>query len=241
MKKQPANIHPVSKEHLYVKVAGAIVTYIRTEGMKIGDKLPGERKLAAMLLTGRNTVREAIGALQEEGLIQVESGRGAFLLREPPEDGAMELRLMKVNYRELLDIKLWLEQLAIRSAVACAGEQQVAALQRRAQELMAFYDAGKYSIQADRAFHTQLLQCGGSSTLSQLVLSLVDALNEYAKMLEGDDFWRMTVPYHVDIAEGLAAKNLEFALAAHEYIRQYDVRALNTLGERRSEDAKDSR
>lgn len=62
MKKQPTNIKPISKEHLYVKVAGAIVAYIRREGLKIGDKLPSERQLAAMLLTGRNTVREAISA-----------------------------------------------------------------------------------------------------------------------------------------------------------------------------------
>lgn len=152
------------------------------------------------------------------------------MLKGPPEDDALKLKLMKVNYRDLLDIKLWLEQLAIRRAVTCAGEQQLAMLLLRAQDLMALYTKGEYSMEADRAFHTQLLVCGGSNTLSQLVLSLVDALNGYAKMLEGNDSWLLTVPYHLDIADGLAAKNLEFALAAHEYIHQYDVRALDTLG-----------
>lgn len=235
MKKQPG-IDPVSKEHLYVKVVGAIIEHIRQGEMKVGDKLPSERQLAAMLSTGRNTVREAIRVLQDEGILRVESGSGAYIQREPPEDDAMRLKLMKVNYRDLLDIKMWLEQLAIRRAVACATEKQVAVLLERANALMALHAEGRYSIEVDRAFHIQLFICAGSSTLSQLVLSLIDALNRYSKMLDADDAWLLTVPYHVDIAEGLATKNLEFALAAHEYIHQYDMRALDTLGVRSVED-----
>jgi len=72
------------------------------------------------------------------------------------------------------------------------------------------------------------LHCGGSSTLTQLVLSLVDALNDYSGIFDGAvPQWIKTIPYHVEIAEALKQKNLNFALAAHEYIRMYDLKVLD--------------
>ncbi|WP_079110808.1 GntR family transcriptional regulator [Streptomyces roseifaciens] len=47
-----------------------------------GDKLPSERALAQEYETARNTAREAIRLLAEQGLVTAEHGRGVFV-REP--------------------------------------------------------------------------------------------------------------------------------------------------------------
>jgi GntR family transcriptional regulator len=44
-----------------------------------GEKLPSERELASHYGTARNTAREAIRLLSEDGLILVEHGRGVFV------------------------------------------------------------------------------------------------------------------------------------------------------------------
>ena len=133
-----------------------------------------------------------------------------------------------VDYRDLLEIKMWLESLAIRRAAECATAEQLEKLIDLGGQLNTMAGEGSFSVALDRAFHIQLLNCGGSSTLSQLVLSLVDALNDYSGIFEGAvPLWIKTVPYHLEMAEALRDKKLSFALAAHEYIRMYDLQVLD--------------
>ncbi len=218
---------PVPRDLLHVRVASAICRHIGSEGLRVGDKLPSERTLAERLSAGRNTVREAMGMLRAEGVIEVVPGVGAFVKRaveEPP----LKMELIRVDYRDLLDIKMWLEQLAIRRAAECATDDQLDALIALGERMCALADAGEFSIALDREFHTQLLSCGASSTLSQLVLSLVDALNDYSGIFYGAaGLWLKTIPYHLELAQALKARKLGFALAAHEYIRMYDLRVLD--------------
>jgi GntR family transcriptional repressor for pyruvate dehydrogenase complex len=226
MKRSEQHIKPVSRDLLHVRVASAICRYIRAEGLRVGDKLPSERTLAERLSTGRNTVREALGMLRSEGVVEIEPGKGAFVKRESVET-PLTMELLRVDYRDLLEIKMWLESLAIRRAAECATAEQLDRLIELGRQLNAQAEAGEFSIALDREFHTQLLHCGGSNTLSQLVLSLVDALNDYSGVFEGAvPLWLKTIPYHMQIAEALRDKKLSFALAAHEYIRMYDLQIL---------------
>ena len=227
MRRSEQRIEPVSKDLLHVRVSSAICKYIRTEGLRVGDKLPSERTLAMRLDTGRNTVREALGVLRAEGVIEVAAGKGAFVKQEPVEP-PLQMELLRVDYRDLLEIKMWLESLAIRRALECASKEDLDRLIDLGGRLNALATEGRFSMELDREFHTQLLKCGGSSTLSQLVLSLVDALNDYSGIFDGAvPLWLMTVPHHLELAEALKAKNLDFALAAYEYIRMYDLKVLD--------------
>jgi len=227
VKRPEQRIKPVSKDLLHVRVANAICRYIRAESLRVGDKLPSERTLADRLSTGRNTVREALGLLRSEGVVEIEPGKGAFVRRqtvEPP----LQMELLRVDYRDLLEIKMWLESLAIRRAAECATAEQLEKLIGLGRQMNALAEEGSFSVALDREFHIQLLNCGGSSTLSQLVLSLVDALNDYSGIFEGAvPLWVKTVPYHLELAEALREKKLSFALAAHEYIRMYDLKVLD--------------
>ncbi len=222
-------IEPIGKELLHEKVSDALLSFIYRNGLKIGDKLPGERQLAIELTVGRNSVRQGLCQLEEDGILERMVGKGAFLRKEVSAD-SIQLKLLRVNYRDLLEIKINLEQLAIRRAVDVATEEQIAELKGLATKLSDLADQGSFSVELDREFHTALLGCGGSPTLSQLVLSLVDSLNSYSKML-GDvsNVWIRTIPFHMDIAVALEQRQLSFALAASEYIFQYDLQVLNEL------------
>jgi GntR family transcriptional repressor for pyruvate dehydrogenase complex len=214
---------------MHEKVTDALLSFIYRNGLKPGDKLPGERQLAIELTVGRNSVRQGLCQLEEDGIIERMVGKGAFLRREVSAD-SIQLKLLRVNYRDLLEIKTNLEQLAIRRAIDVVTEEQIRDLKGFATKLNDLADQGKFSVELDREFHTALLGCGGSPTLSQLVLSLVDSLNSYSKMLGNvSDVWVRTIPFHMDIAVALEQRQLSFALAASEYIFQYDLQVLNEL------------
>ena len=219
----------VLKDAMHTRVAHAICRHIRAEGIKPGERLPSERMLSAMFGTGRNTVREALQMLSREGILELVKGRGALLRREPDES-PIRLELMKVDYRDLLDIKMWLEQLAIRRATDKTDNAMLSELEARALEMQRLAAQGIYSVELDRTFHTQLLDSAGSETLKQIVLGLTDALNDYVYILKGAEVtWLKTVPFHLDICKALREKRVQAALAAHEYIHSYDLEVLDNL------------
>lgn len=56
-----------------------ILALIEDNQLKIGEKLPPERKLSQMLSSSRNTVREAIRMLEIRGRVKTKSGSGCFI------------------------------------------------------------------------------------------------------------------------------------------------------------------
>jgi len=79
--------HPLFKSRLsleseiplYAQLIGIIKRSITSGVMKVGDLLPSEAELCAEYDISRNTVRQAIGALEEEGLVVRKRGKGTFV------------------------------------------------------------------------------------------------------------------------------------------------------------------
>jgi GntR family transcriptional regulator len=63
----------------YRRVADALRDQIRTGHFAPGDKLPSEVELIARFGYDRGTIRQAVGVLRREGLVEVEQGRGTFV------------------------------------------------------------------------------------------------------------------------------------------------------------------
>jgi GntR family transcriptional regulator len=61
------------------RIADAVRSLINDGKLAPGDKLPSERELARRFGTARNTAREAIRLLTEEGLVTAQHGRGVFV------------------------------------------------------------------------------------------------------------------------------------------------------------------
>lgn len=61
------------------KIADALGEEIRSGRHEPGDRLPTEAALAARFQVNRHTLRRAMSALQEEGLVRIEQGRGTFV------------------------------------------------------------------------------------------------------------------------------------------------------------------
>lgn len=69
----------------YVETKKKVLKYIKTKGIKIGDKLPSENKLSAELGISRLTLREALNALKQEGIVNSVQGKGTFITCSPEQ------------------------------------------------------------------------------------------------------------------------------------------------------------
>ena len=64
---------------LYTQLVGIIKRHISSGTLAVGDLLPSEAELCRALDISRNTVRQAIGELEEEGLVVRKRGKGTFV------------------------------------------------------------------------------------------------------------------------------------------------------------------
>lgn len=69
---------------LYVRAAEAIKDIVVAEQLPLGARLPPEHVLCARLGVGRSTVREALKALEREGMLVSRQGAGTFIAGRQP-------------------------------------------------------------------------------------------------------------------------------------------------------------
>ena len=71
---------------LYAQLADRIAKQILLGQYKVGDRLPSERELSQAFEVSRPTIREAIIALELDGLVEVRVGSGVELGPEEIDD-----------------------------------------------------------------------------------------------------------------------------------------------------------
>ena len=84
---------------LYEQVAERIRTFIRNGQWQAEERLPSERELSTRFRVGRPVVREAIGALHNQGLIVTHQGAGTYVSR----DAKQRLSADAVTDADLID------------------------------------------------------------------------------------------------------------------------------------------
>ena len=91
----------VKVQRLYQQVVEQLLELIKREKYTVGMRLPAERELASMFKVSRPTIREAVIALELEGVVEVRIGSGVYVLEKAPDKnkfsdkdlGPFELRM----------------------------------------------------------------------------------------------------------------------------------------------------
>ena len=70
---------PPQRRSRPVRVADAIKDWVVEQGLKPGDRLPGETELIQRFAMSKGTIREALRLLQAQGLVETKTGPGGGL------------------------------------------------------------------------------------------------------------------------------------------------------------------
>ncbi|MGI8305937.1 FadR/GntR family transcriptional regulator [Saccharopolyspora hattusasensis] len=142
-----------------------------------GEQLPPEAELAAQFNVSPVTLREALGALRSEGIVETRRGRagGTFVLRADRlhlEHARTRLAaLSPVDLRDLADWRIAISAYAAELAAERASDQNVAMLMTTAHQAADASDEVS-ARRADSRFHIELAAAAQSARLSGAAISL---------------------------------------------------------------------
>ena len=162
---------------LHESTRGRIKEYVLAHGLKGGDALPPEGRLAQELGISRTSVREAVKALESLGILEARPGVGLFVRSfsfDPIIDNlGYSLTFDKHRLAELLAVRKQLEAGFVEQVAAHATPAQLRVLRSvvdRMGERVALETQTTDFQQEDRFFHRTLY--GGLG--NELLLKLLD-------------------------------------------------------------------
>ncbi len=175
-------VAPLHQPQRYERIAERIAADVRAGLLAPGARLPGERALARQLGVGRASVREALAALQNAGVLETRPGAGSFVAADAPArigdqaDAPVALP-HDASPSDLLETRLLLEPGVAR--LAARGRRRDPAT----EELLTAMDAAAHEDdraawnEGDRRFHQRLAALSGNPVLAALaahVAALMD-------------------------------------------------------------------
>ena len=96
--------NPSSGVPIYVQLKEQIRHAIETGALSAGDQLPGIRGMAETLVVNPNTVIKVYRELEQEGVLEIRHGLGAFIAsRRRSRSKTEELRDAQQSVREFVD------------------------------------------------------------------------------------------------------------------------------------------
>jgi DNA-binding FadR family transcriptional regulator len=223
---------------LHVSVQESLRNYIEDNNLAAGAPLPPETFLAQQLGVGRNSVREAIKALESLGILETRRGVGVFVKEfsfAPLLDNlAYGLQASLRDVEELREIRRVLETGLIDRTIEMIGEEDLAELRQVTDRMRQKAERGESFAEDDQRFHQLLFRCQNNQMLS----SLIDIF--WTAFYKASGFANLTNPTpldtwrdHHEIVEAVAAKDVEAArrrLGEH-YSGIQKVIAANRSGE----------
>lgn len=132
----------IEPRRLYRQIADQIRALIKRGEYAAGSRLPPERDLARQLGVSRPSVREALIALEVEGLVDVRIGSGIYV-RAPDAITASNGQDAAAGPFELLRARYVIESECAALAAKSAKRAQVAAIEEALDEMDREMDAGR--------------------------------------------------------------------------------------------------
>jgi len=165
----PAPESAPAPERQYQRLAQQLLRLIAQGDLRVGERLPSERMLAERFDVSRTSVREAIIALEVQGMLEVRGGSGVYVCQSalptaPQTCGPGPLELLRA--RALIEAEV---------AAAAAQWRSDAQLDRMFVELTHMrvnVQEKETNEAADQRFHLEIAASTGNSVLLQMVGTL---------------------------------------------------------------------
>ncbi|WPB57319.1 FadR/GntR family transcriptional regulator [Xylophilus sp. GOD-11R] len=224
------SLQPVSVTRLYRMIAAQIGGKIQAGHFLPGSRLPSERDLAEQLKVSRTSVREALIALELEGLVEVRVGAGVFVC-SPAAPSALEsteptvrewLRSQgDIGPFDLIKVQLLVEPECAAMAAASASDEAIARIVAAGRAM----EGSATPREHNRAFHIAIAAATNNAAMAMTVTNLWNLHDEspmFQKLeqhfVNNPESWAKAEHEHEELMQALVHRrpdDARLAMQAH--------------------------
>ncbi len=175
-----------NEERLYQEVVRQIESRILRRALKPGDMLPPERVMAEQFRVSRTVIREATKALELQGLVEVQHGRGV-MVATPSLDNVADSLLRYMRIRESPIWALWELRSIIEVEIAGLAAERwedddLAQIKAQLARLEASVEDPQQYIEHDFEFHRAIGRAGHNPLFPSVLEPFVSLLLESRRL-----------------------------------------------------------
>ena len=178
-------IKPIEKLVLIDHIIETIGRLIANGKLKPGDVVPSERTLSNLLKVSRNSIRQALKALDVLGVIDINPGSRTYintsisnLLINPMKFMTL---LHDLKIKELFQTRKIIEVELARSAAVNATEENIAAMFDALEKARENIKSKNKYLEYEMIFHENIFKSSGNRILTALMASINNLLLESRK------------------------------------------------------------
>ena len=167
---------PVTSNKLYIQIYNQIRDAILAGTFQVGDKLPSEKELCETFGVSRVPVREALCALELNGLVSSNQGQGVYVKEV---NSVTNDWIQEIDPQDIIQARKLMEPEVARCAALNISEAEKARMKSIIERFRQEAEAGKCSLFLD-AF-------GIAQLTAQHLIPAADAEDRCAALCQGED------------------------------------------------------
>lgn len=174
-------LRAIKKTRIHEDVFNQIRQLIKEGRLRARDQLPSERELAETFKVSRTSVREALRALETQGLVVSRTGTGNFVADLPVESLIGPLARLLIDEKKALADAFEMRKLIEPQIAALAAERasrnDIAQLKRIVAKQAEAVSRGETGVEADAELHFFISRATRNQALQKLVSGLMEMLS----------------------------------------------------------------
>jgi DNA-binding FadR family transcriptional regulator len=211
---------PIAPQRAFEDIAAQIRDLVASGKLKPGDRLPAERDLSGKFNVSRNTLREALRALELSGMIELRKGAsgGAFVL--PGSSGVVVnglrdlYHLGAITPEHLTEARIWLSAIVVRVACERMTEEDLQALEANVEAAARAQKSGSFEERANlhREFHNILAAATRNPIIAITMEAVMEVMRKFIERI-GPSENSYTLPSRRRLLKHLRARDADAAVA----------------------------
>ncbi|KIL16191.1 hypothetical protein B4107_2370 [Bacillus safensis] len=169
--------NPVSNKKLYIQIYNQILSEIQLGSFKVGDKLPSERELCEQFGVSRAPVRQALSALEMNGVIYSRQGEGVFVKNTTiTTEGTLSMK--SASPEDIVEARMHIEPLIIHFAALRATDQEIEELKQTIKKMEEETRSGVYVPETDEQLHMGIARASHNDLFVTFMSSITNAMKQ---------------------------------------------------------------
>lgn len=155
---------------LYLQIANKLALVIKDEQLAAGQRLPAERDLSSKFDVSRQTIREALIALEISGLVEIKPGSGVYVLKSDKIKSSL-ISEDAPGPLEIMEARKVLESQATGLAAERISNEELLQLKSFLDQIHKLLNLGKFDEAEtfDRKFHILIAKSSRNSAIATMI------------------------------------------------------------------------